>query len=274
MGNTSSTSSLNSNTVPEVAYFCGLSLSTAVDLLTQYKKASDNSLSWRLFYRTLETLSFDAKLNNEAILEKFAHPATMSYVLIRDKSLTTAKNEVVGLTAQVSKKSDYFTDDSASESSELYDEDDNSSKLQQPIQNNNTSSGPYDANVLSPIFFGFKTENRKQFLEKKANVKKKVDERCRRAIENARKVRSDAVTLMEQRMEVQRVQREKKMATITEKFNKEVDGLRKEFDKDSMGATEDLKQLMTVRNCISLLLFFPLSAFAFSSCHFIFCRTS
>ena len=228
------------------------------DLLAQ---SESGELSWSFYFNLLQKQMDRNKKRNNDLIRKFVHPATLNYV-VREKRKSTSESlsSLTNLQKENSvssyTKADYFTDDSASESSEPRAfEEAKSTKSKETLGGDRQEfASDESSEIVHPAFIGNVWESFKTAEERKVLKRSEKEERCKRAVDIARKFRTDAVEQMEKRIGVQRSQREKKMHDMTTKFDREVAELQSQLMKDSIGASPDLLVMMQVSIFIYLCL--------------------
>jgi translation elongation factor EF-1beta len=224
------------------SFFIGLSTTSAVSLAKDFLSSTDNNvLPWRIFFVKLEKLMKDAKLHNDELLRKNYHPATTDYVFkkldVVDYSDIVIEEEI----EIVEEKDAFYTDDSASEDS--YGEEDEppsskkkkSKKIEKKVIRKTMKRKEVDPSYLSPIFFGYDAIKRNVYLKQKEEERLRQERKSLNAVETAKNFRLDAVTKMEQRMDVQRNRREQKMNDLETKYQNEMNKLQVAYEKEIAG---------------------------------------
>lgn len=214
-------------------------------------KDKEKDLTWSKYFHLLEAQLEVNRQRNDDCMRKFIHPATMNYVVTEKRKLK-GKNlqfDQVSETNVKYTKNDYYTDDSASESSDIgggYDEEKSVNKKDTNQVSKKLFTDDENTEVIHPAFIGNSWDSVENYERHKKSKIAERELRCRRAVEIARKFRTDAVDQMEKRIQIQQSQREKKMNDITNKFEKETNEIRLQYSRDSAGASNDLVSMMKV----------------------------
>lgn len=231
-------------------FFNNLSVASAEHLISSFGQSNDKFVSWKVFYRNAESVQLNSTAEKTSLLLRTSHPATYGFALVRQTKKSFPDSFVDGPPpSSSSDEVDFYTDDSASQGS--MGSDDDISPLHH-IREDVVAETYLDSSTVNPIYFGYEAVKMAEFLIKEDEDSRIRSERCQRALINARKLRTDAVTQMEQRILVQRSQREKKMNDITVKYSAEIEQLKQQLEKETNGVPDEITRLLQV--CASILL--------------------
>lgn len=226
-----------------------ISIDEAAKIVEELHTGDENSniLTWNKYFSLLEKQLEVNRQKNEQCMRKFAHPSTLNYVAREKRPIRPKSDNNIAEEIELYSRNDYYTDDSASEASTDHHTSLDGSAIK--IVNNKTRIIFRDdetTEIIHPAFLGNSWESVEEFETRRGAKIVDREERCRRAVEIARKFRTDAVEQLQKRIMIQRTQREKKMSDIASKFDKETNDLRTQFERDIVGANNDFIMMMKV----------------------------